>query len=148
MPKFGNPKNNKELPTYLPSNFGYNNFVGGWAGGVSPYKVLKLSTIRSSTGLFGDTYLPNNGYRFQQFSGIYIYEDAWGSCNVDFRHGGKGNSKVSAVSVGAQADVDLRYGSKADVVFADGHCEPVVSKNAYWNLYRGTSYNSTLWWSK
>lgn len=147
VPNFGNPQNDRELPDYLPSNFGYNNFVGGWAGGLNPYKPLRLSAIRSSTGLFCDTYLPNDGYRCQQFSGIYVYEDVWGSCNVDFRHGGKGNSSPTAGS-GSLVGLDLRYGSTANVVFADCHCEPVRPEDAYWSRSDPAGYRSTIWSTK
>ena len=138
VPTFGNPKNDGELPNYLPSNFGYNNFVGGWGGGSNPYEPLRLTTVRSSTGLFGDTYLANPNYRYQQFSGIYIYEDFTGWCNVDFRHGAVTSSE--RVPLGG---LDLQYGSKANVSFADGSSRLISPEKAFWSW--GSDGKKTFW---
>lgn len=121
VPALGNPTNDGELPNYLPSNYGYNNFVGGWAGGTNPYEPMRLSMIQPNIGLFSDTYLPHTGYRDRMYSGIHINEDVLGSCNVDFIHCDNTN-----------------------VVFADGHCEPAASEDAYWTDVN--DYNSTIWW--
>ena len=149
VPNFGNPTNNSEHPTMLASNFGYNNFVGGsWARGQTndpyTYKPLRLSEIRSETGLFADTYMPDPGYRNQLFSGIYIYDDALASCNVDFRHGARSRETPEAES-GSLVGLDLRYGSRANVAFADGSSRLVSPGKAFW--YYGGNYRKTLWWS-
>ena len=149
VPVFGNPRNNGDCPTRLPSNFGYNNFVGGSrAHGQTndpyTYKPLRLSEIRSETGLFADTYMPDPGYRNQLFSGIYIYDDALASCNVDFRHGARSRETPEAES-GSLVGLDLRYGSRANVAFADGSSRLVSPGKAFW--YYGGNYRKTLWWS-
>ena len=147
VPAFGNPRNNGELPNYLPCNFGYNNFIGGWSGGKNPYEPLRLTELRSSIALFSDTYLPNPNYRSQQFSGIHIYEQAWAGCNVDFRHGARSRSLPQGTS-GSLVGLDLRYGSKANISFIDGHSELVGPKGVYWGWQdnRYTNYRETKIW--
>ena len=149
VPVFGNPRNNGECPDRLPSNFGYNNFVGGsrargHTNSPYTYEPLRLSSVRSDTGLFADTYQPDPGYRSQLFSGIYIYDESLGSCNVDFRHGARSRETPEADS-GSLVGLDLRYGSRANVVFADGSGRLVAPGKAFW--YYGGNYKKTIWWS-
>ena len=107
-------------PNYMHSNYGYNNFIGGWHLGNPQFLPKRVSQVPPDVGVFGDSWFVNPGSP-KIFGAVYLESDgSW------------------------TATADARHSNRAMVCFTDGHVDSRTLDEVWWEGTGG--WAPTVWW--